>query len=156
MATSDISDASLQEKLQKQVSSSVREALEKSTTILSNLHRLSSFLDVMSSMVSSSDRIRNSHEQIQNIRADCAALLQTIYLGEIGLQSLQDTGKAGALSGMMPIFTDTLTSGIITSSNSITDTIQNESMFEEDGSTITLRKRSADDSLEEQPTSKKS
>ena len=50
MANGEAAESGLQDKLRDQVSSSVREALSKSTTILSNLHRLSSYLDVMSAV----------------------------------------------------------------------------------------------------------
>ena len=51
MATGgDPPENGLHEKLREQVAASVKEALNKSTTILSNLHRLSSYLDVMSAM----------------------------------------------------------------------------------------------------------
>ena len=151
MATSESSDMSLQEKLQGQVAASVREALDKSTTILSNLHRLSSYLDVMSTMLSSADRVKNAHEQIQTIRADCASLLQTMYLGEIGLQSLLDMIKTTGLSGLMPtIFTDSLTSGTITASSS---NVHTDGIFDDDG---VLGKRSRPNSLEEDSSPKKS
>ena len=118
MATEE-AEISLQDKLQEQVSSSVKEALDKSTAILSNLHRLSSYLDVMNAMLSQPDRLKNALDQIQNIRSDCAALLQTIYLGEIGLQSLQDVGKATSMTGMMPLFSDALSSSPTVTTSSI-------------------------------------
>lgn len=111
MATDASSDSSLQEKLQGQVASSVKEALEKSTTILSNLHHLSTYLEVISKIAGSVDRVKDAHDQIQSIRADCASLLQIMYLGEIGLQSLLDMLKTnGGIGGLIPhIFSDPLT-----------------------------------------------
>ena len=48
--SNDLSDTGLHDKLREQVAASVKEALNKSTAILSNLHRLSSYLDVMGAM----------------------------------------------------------------------------------------------------------
>lgn len=148
MTTSE-GEGSLQDKLQDQVASSVREALDKSTAILSNLHRLSSYLDVMNSMLSSPSRLKNSLDQIQTIRSDCASLLQTIYLGEIGLQSLQDVGKATSMTGMIPIFSDNLS---MTTSSVVGRT---ESLFD-DGGEFTLEKGQAEDLSDDEPPSKKS
>ena len=50
MSNGDAPESGLHDKLRDQVASSVKEALTKSTAILSNLHRLSSYLDVMSAM----------------------------------------------------------------------------------------------------------
>lgn len=150
MAAGD-SDASLQEKLREQVATSVREALDKSTAILSNLHRLSGYLDVMSTMMSSPDRLKNALDQIQTVRSDCASLLQTIYLGEIGLQSLQDVGKT-TMSNMMPMFSDTMSTG-----STVTPSIPGESCFFDDGGTsITLGKRPGNSLDDEEPNNKKS
>ena len=97
----------LHEKLREQVASSVHDALQKSTTILSNLHRLASYLDVMNSLPSSGERLKNALDQVQTVRSDCASLLQTIYLGEIGHQSLQDVGKS-SLQSLLPIISEAL------------------------------------------------
>lgn len=137
-------EISLQDKLQEQVSSSVREALDKSTAILSNLHRLSSYLDVMNTMLSQPDRLKTALDQIQNIRSDCATLLQTIYLGEIGLQSLQDVGKATSMAGIMPLFSDTLAS----THTVTTPTIPAEVLFDD----VTRHT----ENLNEEPSTKKS
>jgi uncharacterized Zn-finger protein len=126
-------EVSLHDKLQEQVTTSVRDALEKSTSILSNLHRLSSYLDVMNAMLSHPDRLKNSLDQIQSIRSDCASLLQTIYLGELGLQSLQDITKTtSVMSTMMePLFSDSLSNNTHHS---------DDALFQEDES-ISLGKR---------------
>lgn len=138
--------ASLQDKLQVQVASSMREALDKSTSILSNLHRLSSYLDVMSSMLSAPERLKNALHQIQTIRSDSASLLQTIYLGEIGLQSLQ---TASMTAGILPILSD--------SALSIPpDPPSHGNLFDE-GSGFSLGKRNGDGiSIDAEPPTKKS
>ena len=88
----------LHERLREQVSLSIRESLEKATSVLSNLHRVQSYFDVIRNMSPSrgtgggahtTEGIKNALEQIRTIRADAATLLQTVYLTEIGLQSLQ-------------------------------------------------------------------
>ncbi len=153
MATNDSSENTLQEKLQGQVATSVKEALEKSTTILSNLHHLSTYLDVISNMASSTDRVKNAHEQIQNIRADCASLLQTMYLGEIGLQSLQDMLKSsGGLSGLIPrIFSDQLSSTSVTTPSS-SGNEHTDNLF--DGDDI-IGKHTTEHCLADEPSPKK-
>ena len=154
MTTDESTEMSLQEKLQGQVASSVKEALEKSTTILSNLHHLSTYLDVISKMTSSPDRVKNAHEQIQNIRADCASLLQTMYLGEIGLQSLQDMLKtsSGGFSGLIPrIFSDQLSSTSVTPSSSGNE--HADPLF--DNETIIGGKHPTEHCLSEEPSPKK-
>lgn len=109
----------LHERLREQVSLSIRESLEKATTVLSNLHRVQSYFDVIIRNIAPSrgaatgggahhtpEGIKNALEQIRTIRADAATLLQTVYLTEIGLQSLQDfdkQGGSGGLSSLMPI-----------------------------------------------------
>ena len=40
----------LQDRLKEQVSASVREALERTTSILSNIHRVQSYLDILRTM----------------------------------------------------------------------------------------------------------
>ena len=147
-------DASLQDKLQVQVSSSMREALDKSTSILSNLHRLSSYLDVMSSMLSAPERLKNALHQIQTIRSDSASLLQTIYLGEIGLQSLQDISKTtGMTAGILPILSDS-TLSMTTPPDPPPSSDGN--LFDE-GSGFSLGKRNGDGiSIDAEPPTKKS
>ena len=81
----------LTERLKEQVSASIQDALSKATSVLSNLHRVQSYLDVLASLPVSraGDVIKNAVEQVKGMRADAATLLQTVYLTEIGLQSLQ-------------------------------------------------------------------
>ena len=81
----------LQERLKDQVSVSIKEALDRANTVLTNLHRVQSYLDVIRILSThrSSDVIKNALEQIHAARNDTATLLQHIYLTEIGLQSLQ-------------------------------------------------------------------
>ena len=90
MSTSE-SQEPLQERLKDQVSVSIKEALDKANTVLTNLHRVQSYLDVIRILSThrSSDVIKNALEQIHAARNDTATLLQHIYLTEIGLQSLQ-------------------------------------------------------------------
>lgn len=152
MASNDVGDSSLQDKLQEQVTASVREALDKSTSILSNLHRLSSYLDVMSSMLTTPDRLKNALDQVQNVRSDCASLLQAIYLGEIGLQSLQDIGKGtGVSGGVVPIFSD----GGLANNSSITAS-SSEALFNDNGEEFSLGKRRDGNASNDEPLSKKS
>lgn len=146
-------ETSLQDKLQEQVASSVREALDKSTSILSNLHRLSSYLDVMSSMLSAPDRLKSALDQIQAVRSDCASLLQTIYLGEIGIQSLQDIGKATSMAaGMLPMLSDNLSITTVTPS---APPPPDTPIFDE-GSDFILDKRHEEDLIDGEPPPKKS
>ncbi len=106
----------LHEKLKDQVAVSIKDSLEKATTVLSSLHHLQSYLEVFKSMTPvrgitggqhGSEGLRNALEQIRTVRNDTATLLQTVYLTEIGLQSLQETrgGSSGGndLSSIMPI-----------------------------------------------------
>ena len=104
----------LRETLKEQVSVSIREALEKTTSVLSNLHRVQSYLDLIKSVpISRSEAgAKNALEQIRMVREDAATLLQTVCLSEIGLQSLQNYDRQGGAStdasSMMPIFGDTI------------------------------------------------
>lgn len=89
----------------------LEEALEKATRVLSNLHRVQSYLEIIKTVspqsgAPSNDVVKNALDQMRIIRTDTAALLQTVYLTEIGLQSLQDYSKQGAngsLSNLMPV-----------------------------------------------------
>ena len=79
----------------------LEEALEKATRVLSNLHRVQSYLEIIKTVspqsgAPSNDVVKNALEQMRIIRTDTAALLQTVYLTEIGLQSLQDFSKQGS------------------------------------------------------------
>lgn len=91
MSSTSESQEPLQERLKDQVSVSIKEALDKANTVLTNLHRVQSYLDVIRILSThrSSDVIKNALEQIHAARNDTATLLQHIYLTEIGLQSLQ-------------------------------------------------------------------
>ena len=153
----EVTDMSnLQDKLRDQIGTSVKEALDKSTTILSNLHRLSSYLEVMNTVVASPEHFKSALDQIQTVRSDSASLLQTIYLGEIAIQSLQDVGKT-PLPGMLPMFSETLTSTINTS-NSMTISTSNDGdpndLFSDQ--VVTLGKRSGAGHMEDEPQPKKS
>ena len=148
MTTDHGSEMSLQEKLQGQVASSVKEALEKSTSILSNVHHLSNFI-APGKMGGSIQRVKSAHEQIQIIRANCASLLQTMYLGEIGLQSLLDMLKTSSL--MPHMFSDSLSSTSIPPSTNGSD--HAETMFDDDS---ILGKHTLDHSLDEESVAKKS
>lgn len=88
----------LHDRLKDQITISIKESLDKATMVLSSLHRVHSYLDVLKSMPSfrsgsGSEGLKGALEQVRSIRTDAAALLQTIYLTEIGLQSLQDVDK---------------------------------------------------------------
>ena len=110
----------LQDKLKDQVSLSIKESLEKATAILSNLYRVHSYLEVLkelnlshSGTAPGSEGVKNALEQIQGIRNDTATLLQSIYLTEIGLQSLQDvhikpSATGSSLTSAVPLLTDPL------------------------------------------------
>ena len=99
MASGDSQEPGLlHERLREQVTLSIRESLEKATSVLSNLHRVQSYFDVIRNISPSrgagggthtTEGIKNALEQIRTIRSDAATLLQTVYLTEIGLQSLQ-------------------------------------------------------------------
>lgn len=158
MASSDTPElGGLHEKLRDQVASSVRDALQKSTTILSNLHRLSSYLDVMNTLPSSGERLKNALDQVQSVRSDCASLLQTIYLGEIGLQSLQDVGKS-SLQSLLPMISEALNPTPMNASP-VNTSSQSSYYPEEDvlSPPVTLGKRSSRHaSGEQKPPAKKS
>lgn len=104
MASNESAESGLlQDKLQ--------EALDKATRVLSNLHRVQSYLEIIKTVspntrAPSDEVVKNALEQMRIIRTDTAGLLQTVYLTEIGLQSLQDFSKQGAggdLSTLMPV-----------------------------------------------------
>ena len=102
----------IHEKLKGQVTLSIKEALDKATGVLSNLHRVQSYLDVIKTMTSSRtvahpEGIHSALDQVKSLRNDTAALLQTIYLAEIGLQSMQEFDKPGN----QQISADTLSNG---------------------------------------------
>ena len=102
MATQDLQEPGiLHDKLKDQIAISIKESLDKATSVLSSLHRVHSYLDVLKTMPpfragTGGDGLKNALEQVQSIRLDAATLLQTIYLTEIGLQSLQDFDKQGS------------------------------------------------------------
>ena len=113
MASGDTQEPGLlHEKLKDQVALSIKESLEKATSVLSNLHRLQSYLDVIKTVSPSrshgNEGVKSALEQVRAVRADAATLLQTVYLTEIALQSLQDFDKSGSgsLSSIMPILGD--------------------------------------------------
>ena len=92
----------LHDKLKDQIAVSIKESLHKATTVLSSLHRVHSYLDILKSISlihsdggggGGGEGIKSALDQVRAIRTDAAALLQTIYLTEIGLQSLQDVDK---------------------------------------------------------------
>lgn len=98
MSVQDQDQDIVQDKLKDQITISIKDSLDKATTVLSNLHRVHSYLDVLKTMPSfrtgtGSEGLKGALEQVRSIRTDAAALLQTIYLTEIGLQSLQDVDK---------------------------------------------------------------
>ena len=100
----------LHEKLKAQIGVSIKDSLTKATTVLSSLHRVHSYMDVLQSMPSfqtgggGGEGIRSALEQVRAIRNDAAALLQTIYLTELGLQSLRDVEKTPTTSSrIVPI-----------------------------------------------------
>lgn len=98
MSVQDQDQGIVQDKLKDQITISIKDSLDKATTVLSSLHRVHSYLDVLKTMPSfrtgtGSEGLKGALEQVRSIRTDAAALLQTIYLTEIGLQSLQDVDK---------------------------------------------------------------
>ena len=97
----------LHDKLKDQISISIKESLDKATSVLSNLHRVHSYLDVLKTMPSfqsgsGGEGLKGALEQVRSIRTDAAALLQTIYLTEIGLQSLHQVDKPAPSLGTTP------------------------------------------------------
>ncbi|KAL5474901.1 hypothetical protein EMCRGX_G026926 [Ephydatia muelleri] len=104
----------IHEKLKGQVTLSIKEALDKATGVLSNLHRVQSYLDVIKTMTSSRtvahpEGIHSALDQVKSLRNDTATLLQTIYLAEIGLQSMQEFDKPG--NQLISAVSDTLSNG---------------------------------------------
>lgn len=102
LPTRPLGQGILHDKLKDQVAVSIKESLTKATTILSSLHRVHSYLDILKTMPSfhsgvgeggEGEGIKSALEQVRSIRTDTAALLQTIYLTEIGLQSLVHVDK---------------------------------------------------------------
>ena len=95
-------------KFKGQVSASIRDSIDKATGVLSQLHRIQSYLDVLRSISpgrAGDDGIKSALEQIRTIRTDTAALLQTVYLTEISLLSMLEVGGGGAgLSALVPFF----------------------------------------------------
>lgn len=104
----------LQDKLKDQVAMSIKEALDKATTVLSSLHRVQSYLDVIKTITPSrpaahTEGIRGTLNQVKSIRNDTAALLQTIYLAEIGLQGMKEFDKPG--NPLSAVLSDAMTNG---------------------------------------------
>lgn len=87
----DMAGDPLTERLKDQVSASIQDALLKATSVLSNLHRVQSYLDVLANLPVSraGDIIKSAVEQVRGMKDDTTSLLQTVYLTEIGLGSLQ-------------------------------------------------------------------
>ena len=112
MSSHDTQEPSfLHEKLKDQVTLSIKEALDKATAVLSNLHRVQSYLDVIKTMTPSRgashvEGVHRALDQVKSIRNDTATLLQTIYLAEIGLQSMHEVDKHA-----VPILGDTVSNG---------------------------------------------
>ncbi len=81
----------LTERLKDQVSASIQDSLIKATSVLSNLHRVQSYLDVLANLpvARAGDIIKSAVEQVRGMKDDTTSLLQTVYLTEIGLGSLQ-------------------------------------------------------------------
>ena len=185
MTSSTDAQEPVQERLKDQVSVSIKEALDRANTVLTNLHRVQSYLDVIRilSTPRSGDVIKNALEQIHAARNDTATLLQHIYLTEIGLQSLQDFGNGGGLMGMssganggtatsssssgatapsantlsslMPILGATINSSGVASAVTVIDGVH-ESMIDELGTQeLDFTSSSAADETEEQPPAKK-
>ena len=166
----------LQERLKDQVSVSIKEALDRANTVLTNLHRVQSYLDVIRilSTPRSGDVIKNALEQIHAARNDTATLLQHIYLTEIGLQSLQDFGNgagligvssggtttsstsssANTLSSLMPILDATINSAGVGVASAVIDGVH-ESIIEGLGSQELDFASSVADENEGQPPMKK-
>ncbi len=82
---------SLTDRLKDQVTDSVQDALVKATSVLSNLHRVKSYMEVLANLPVSraGEVIKCAVEQVQGMKEDSTSLLQTVYLTEIGLSSLQ-------------------------------------------------------------------
>lgn len=103
-------------KFKGQVSASIRDSIDKATGVLSQLHRIQSYLDVLRSIspgrAGDDGGVKSALEQIRSIRTDTAALLQTVYLTEISLLSMLEVGGGGAgLSALMPLFGDSAAIG---------------------------------------------
>ena len=101
MASTAQEQGVLHERLRDQISESIKESLSKATAVLSSLHRVHSYLDVLKSVPSlhmdgGGEGVKGALDQVRAIRTDTAALLQTIYLTEIGLQSLEQVDKSTA------------------------------------------------------------
>ena len=101
----------LQDKLRDQISVSIKDSLSKATAVLSSLHRVHSYLEVLKSVPSLTgcgEGVKGALEQVRAIRTDAAALLQTVYLTEIGLQSLEQVDKSTSSAGDVTIITNTV------------------------------------------------
>ena len=105
----------IHDKLRDQISVSIEESLAKATAVLSGLHRVHSYLEVLKTLpTAGGEGAKGALEQVRDIRTETAALLQTIYLTEIGLQSLEKVNKfplatssAGDVT-VVPLIADTI------------------------------------------------
>lgn len=121
----------LNDRLKEQVTVSIQEALHKATSVLSGLHRVHSYLDIIFSESLPPSRtneiVKNAVDQANTARNDAASLLQTVYLTEIGLQSIQDSGKhrtTSSVSSFTSILGDSLNNSSIIPSAPITGSLE--------------------------------
>ena len=175
MSSTSESQEPVQERLKDQVALSIKEALDKANVVLTNLHRVQSYLDVIRilSPTRSSDVIKNALGQIHEARNDTASLLQHIYLTDIGLQSLQDYGSGGGLVGvasggvatatsssgnplssLMPILGDTINSSGVPSAVTVIDSVHDSIMDGLEAQELEFTS-SATNEMEGQPPAKK-
>ena len=120
-------------KFKGHVSASIRDSIDKATGVLSQLHRVQSYLDVLRSLSpargggAAAEGTKSALELIRGIRTDVAALLQTVYLTEISLLSMQEVGGAGAgLASLMPLFGESPNSSGLSAINSSTVVVEGD------------------------------
>ena len=89
--------------------------------------------------------LKNALQQIQAVRLDSSSLLQTIYLGEIGLQSMSDISKTPVSGSTLPLFSSSV--------ESIAENTGEEMFPENEGEILGKHPNSA--TTDEQPNAKK-
>ncbi len=81
----------MESRLKEQLSLSLSQAVNKASRVLGDLHKVKGFVSALDSLSGESglDIVRDAESTVKNIREETASLLQSVYLTEIALSSVQ-------------------------------------------------------------------